>query len=690
MLQPILSTKNQTNFFEKLKSNYKSISCFEDFEQLFSEDDINNLIILDFFTNKMFNKILNFSDLGSYFKNIKFENDLQINTDKFIFKDIDFKLIPFIDEELKEKFLTLDFDGDVANKIRIIKILFSSIDSDNIFKELDIFDTTDYKIDDEDVFNAKIKFLYYTVRMVESEMLDKIFFVFNEKENLVYYDKDYYNFILGIKKVIKFFDFNILFDILNHFLENTNILPKVFEKNLIPLELFRHRKVFLTLMEIFKYIFDLTTDIYISIYKEYAVSKIRLFKEKHSKLLDELHIYIPEVPEFFDLVNEIDKLTGENQQSVLFLGDIGSGKTSFARLIHKLSNRCNEKFVEVSNAQLNSGNATDNWCGLEKKAYSNCAERAGFPEQANKGTLFIDEIGEIYQEIQGMMLTTLSEKKIVRLGSKNSNPRPADFRLISATTKSLDEFRPDFLSRIADVCITLPKLNSYINKIGIEFFRKLMHLAIKKIAPSRFNIPEVDIPMDFVQEYKESKYFHMFVYFSRCEFNIRGLINNIAEFLKDNPKFINGQFFEKIENNFKERKIAEVEPSQPKKKTGRKPIDLDMDKLLDSGFTLYESRIKEKFYYEKIMKNETIISFDELNFEDAINFKERGALSKKISSIEIDKGKYLVEEYFDNWDLEAIHNYFFYKSDYFDEKTKLLYKASQKSIYEKKHNNIKH
>jgi len=150
---------------------------------------------------------------------------------------------------------------------------------------------------------------------------------------------------------------------------------------------------------------------------------------------------------------------------VLITGESGTGKEMIARAIHQASQRKKESFVAVNCAALNQNLIESELFGHEKGAFTGAVrQRQGKLETADRGTLFLDELGEINPEIQVKLLRFLQEGTFERVGSDAF--LKTDVRLVAATNreleKALDEgtFREDFYYRINVVNIHIPPLRS--------------------------------------------------------------------------------------------------------------------------------------------------------------------------------------------------------------------------------------
>jgi DNA-binding NtrC family response regulator len=158
----------------------------------------------------------------------------------------------------------------------------------------------------------------------------------------------------------------------------------------------------------------------------------------------------------------IEKVS-QTDASVLITGESGTGKEVVAREIHVRGRAQSGQFVAVNCAAMPEELIESEMFGHEKGAFTGAAsQRIGKFEAANKGTLFLDEVGDMSPSTQAKLLRVLEEKKFQRLGSNEL--RTTDARIVSATNKQLEEqvrqnnFREDLFYRLCVVTVNLPPL----------------------------------------------------------------------------------------------------------------------------------------------------------------------------------------------------------------------------------------
>jgi two-component system, NtrC family, nitrogen regulation response regulator NtrX len=158
--------------------------------------------------------------------------------------------------------------------------------------------------------------------------------------------------------------------------------------------------------------------------------------------------------------------------TVLILGESGVGKELVARAIHRNSLRARERFVQVNCAAIPEELIESELFGHEKGSFTGATEKQiGKFEQADRGTIFLDEVGDMSPKTQAKVLRVLQEGEVERLGS--SRTMKVDVRVIAATNKDLEEeidagrFREDLYFRLSVIPIQVPPLRERPEDIGL-------------------------------------------------------------------------------------------------------------------------------------------------------------------------------------------------------------------------------
>jgi len=193
-------------------------------------------------------------------------------------------------------------------------------------------------------------------------------------------------------------------------------------------------------------------------------------------------------------VVETIRLIGGRRCTVLIAGETGTGKEMAARALHMASPRAGQPMVAVNCSALPENLLETELFGHVKGAFTGAIQtRVGRFEQANKGTIFLDEIGDMPLELQAKLLRVLQDREIQRLGS--SETIKVDVRVIAATNVNLPErvrqgkFREDLYYRLNVVPLEMPPLRKRESDIGslVEHFVKkicqMEDIPVKKVTP---------------------------------------------------------------------------------------------------------------------------------------------------------------------------------------------------------------
>ncbi len=186
------------------------------------------------------------------------------------------------------------------------------------------------------------------------------------------------------------------------------------------------------------------------------------FLTSQNRVSESFKEFIYESQVMVDVVRQA-RVVANSDESVSIIGETGTGKDMIAQFIHQMSNRKNALFVKVNCPALNSALFESELFGHAKGSFTGAqTSRVGRFEMADKGTIFLDEIGELDIGLQSKLLQVLQDRTIERVGE--SHPKAIDFRLLSATNKDLEQamqnnsFRSDLYYRLNTVTIKVPPL----------------------------------------------------------------------------------------------------------------------------------------------------------------------------------------------------------------------------------------
>ena len=185
-------------------------------------------------------------------------------------------------------------------------------------------------------------------------------------------------------------------------------------------------------------------------------------------------------PALLQALGELERVA-EASASVLLLGESGTGKELFARAVHLSSQRRDQPFIKVNCAAIPDSLFESELFGYERGAFTGAqSARAGWFEQADRGTIFLDEIGEMPLAMQTKLLRTLQEGTVVRLGGKREIK--VVVRVVAATNRDLEQdvqrgiFRRDLFYRLNVIPIRLPSLRERpqdIRALALHFLNRV-------------------------------------------------------------------------------------------------------------------------------------------------------------------------------------------------------------------------
>lgn len=197
-----------------------------------------------------------------------------------------------------------------------------------------------------------------------------------------------------------------------------------------------------------------------------------------------------EAPQIRDLT-ELVKRVAATDATIILLGETGVGKDRFARMAHEHSPRKDEMYLKVDCGSISENLIESELFGYSPGAFTgaNSKGKIGHFEIANKGTVFLDEIGELPLTMQAKLLRVLQDQEVMRVGS--SIPKKVDVRIIAATNRNLEEevekgnFRIDLFYRLRVAVVEIPPLrqipgmipglvNHFLDRFGAKYKKDIL------------------------------------------------------------------------------------------------------------------------------------------------------------------------------------------------------------------------
>jgi formate hydrogenlyase transcriptional activator len=222
-----------------------------------------------------------------------------------------------------------------------------------------------------------------------------------------------------------------------------------------------------------------------------AVATLRAIdQERDSRRFEQI---IGNSPALESVLEQVEQVA-PTDSTVLIQGETGTGKELIARAIHNLSARCGRPFIKLNCAAIPFDLLESELFGHERGAFTGAiAQKVGRFEMADKGTLFLDEVGDIPPGLQPKLLRVLQEQEFERLGSTRT--QQVNIRLVAATNRNLagmvkrGEFRSDLYYRLNVFPIPLPPLRDRRDDIPalvehfVEIYSRRMDKQIEHIPP---------------------------------------------------------------------------------------------------------------------------------------------------------------------------------------------------------------
>ncbi len=201
-----------------------------------------------------------------------------------------------------------------------------------------------------------------------------------------------------------------------------------------------------------------------------------------------------------ELLSLVEKMAATDS-SAMILGESGTGKELIAQSFHRFSPRRAEAFIDINCGAIQDTLLESEMFGYEKGAFTNAdTSKPGLFELADRGTLFLDEVGELSPRLQVKLLRVLEARTFFRVGGVKQVK--VDFRLVAATNKNLldevreNRFRQDLLYRMNTVTVEIPALRERVDDIPL-----LVEYFAKKNSGREESVPVSSDAMDLLRQY---------------------------------------------------------------------------------------------------------------------------------------------------------------------------------------------
>tara|TARA_B100000242_G_scaffold160016_1_gene114239 strand:- start:18315 stop:19469 length:1155 start_codon:yes stop_codon:yes gene_type:complete len=321
--------------------------------------------------------------------------------------------------------------------------------------------------------------------------------------------------------------------------------------------------------------------------------------------------------------------------TTLVTGESGTGKENIPKIIHSMSNRKHENFISVNCGAIPEGTIDSELFGHVKGAFTGAHEtRKGYFEVANKGTIFLDEVGELPISTQARLLRVLENGEYIKVGS--SEVSKTDVRIIAATNVNLKKaikdgkFREDLYYRLSTINITLPPLRKRGEDIHLLFRKFAVDFADKyKTEPIKLDDEGIKLIEDYnwPGNIRELKNFVQNLSVLEKEKNISK--STIVEYLSIKNQNYTVVKSKNEDNDFSEREILYKVLFDMKKDLNHlKKITDELIAKNKSSKDLFDENILqvENFYNKNDKKEEYVIEQNLSLFEH-----EKNLISKALS-----------------------------------------------------------